>query len=213
MTHVKVKKVKCTLVQALSFCSGRTAQRGSRGITLLFLDYGTRRGWGVSVTPRALFTPGKDPVIFVQEACWAPGPVRTGAKNLAPIGIRSMDLPARSQSLYRLRYPAYIWFMCFCLYWTWRYVSLINGLHEQSSKWRQYVKANGVQFLAIVTLQFLMLRWLGHRQQNEHILTYISFIFPRNSLIRNTHPTMRRNKVCNTFYRSWILVYGNEESL
>jgi len=45
---------------------------------------GTRRGRGVSVTPRPLFTPGKDPVPIVQEAEWAPGPVWTGAENLAP---------------------------------------------------------------------------------------------------------------------------------
>ena len=51
--------VKCTLVQALGLCTGRTAHRGSRGIALLFHDHGTRRGWGVSVTPRPLFTPGK----------------------------------------------------------------------------------------------------------------------------------------------------------
>jgi len=38
----------------------------------------------VSVTPRPLFTPGKDPVPIVQEAGWAPGPVWTGAENLAP---------------------------------------------------------------------------------------------------------------------------------
>jgi len=65
--------------------------------------------------PRTLFTPGKDPVPIVQEAGWAPGPVWTGAENLAPIGIRSPpptgirppDRPARSQSLYRLRYPAH----------------------------------------------------------------------------------------------------------
>jgi len=36
--------VKCTLVQALRLCTGRTAHRGSRGIALLFLDHGTRRG-------------------------------------------------------------------------------------------------------------------------------------------------------------------------
>ena len=41
-TGVKVK-VKCTLVQALSLCTGRTAHRGSRGIALPFLDHGTRR--------------------------------------------------------------------------------------------------------------------------------------------------------------------------
>ena len=60
----------------------------------------------VSVTPSPLFTPGKDPIPSVQEAGWAPGPVWTGAENLAPTGIRSPDRPARSQSLYRLRYLA-----------------------------------------------------------------------------------------------------------
>jgi hypothetical protein len=35
----------------------------------------------------------------------APGPVWTGAENLTPTGIRSSDRPARSESLYRLRYP------------------------------------------------------------------------------------------------------------
>jgi len=59
--------------------TSRTAHRRSRGIALLFLDHGTRRGWGVSVTPWPLFTPGKDP-----EAGWVPGPVWTGAENLAP---------------------------------------------------------------------------------------------------------------------------------
>ena len=47
----------------------------------------TRRGSGVSVTPWPLFTPGKDPVPIVQEAGWAPGPVWTGAANLAPPGF------------------------------------------------------------------------------------------------------------------------------
>jgi hypothetical protein len=56
-------KVKCTLVQALRLCTGRTAHRGSRGIALLFHDHGTRRGRGVSVTPPPLFTPRKRPSI------------------------------------------------------------------------------------------------------------------------------------------------------
>ena len=99
-------KVKCTLVQVLRLCTGCTAHRGSRGIALLFLDHGTRRGWGVSVTAWPLFTPRKVPVPIVQEAGWAPGPVWTGAENLAHTGIRFPDCPARSQSLYRLRYPA-----------------------------------------------------------------------------------------------------------
>ena len=51
------------------------------------------------------FAPGKDPVPIVQEARWAPGPVGTGAENLASTGIRSPDRTARSESLYRLSYP------------------------------------------------------------------------------------------------------------
>jgi len=58
--------------------------------------------------PRLLFTPGKDLVSIVQEAGWAPGPVWTGAENLAPTGMRSPDHPARSQLLYRLCYPAHV---------------------------------------------------------------------------------------------------------
>jgi len=104
------KKVKCALVQALRLCIGRTAHRESRGIALLFHDHGTRSGWGVSVTPPPLFTPGKDPVPIAQEAGWAPGPVWTGVENLAPTGIPSPDRPARNQSLYRLRYPAHEWY-------------------------------------------------------------------------------------------------------
>ena len=73
----------CTLVQALRPCTGATAHRESRGIALPFLDHGTRRERGVSVTPRPLFTPGKDPVPNVQEAGWIPGPVWTGAENIA----------------------------------------------------------------------------------------------------------------------------------
>jgi len=61
-------------------------------------------GEGVSVAPRSLFTPGKDPVPIVQEAGWVPGSVWTGAENHAPTRIRSLDRPAHSRSLYRLSY-------------------------------------------------------------------------------------------------------------
>jgi len=53
------------------------------GLALLFHDQ-RQRGWGFTVTPRPLFTPGKDPVPIVQETGWVPGPVWTGAENLAP---------------------------------------------------------------------------------------------------------------------------------
>jgi len=81
-------------------------QRVGTGIALLFQDRGTRREWVVSSTPRPHFTPGKDPVPIVQEAGWAPGPVWTGGKS-RPHRDSIPDRPARSQSLYRLSYPAH----------------------------------------------------------------------------------------------------------
>ena len=54
-----------------------------------------------------LITAGKDPVLIVQETGWAPELVWIGAENVALTGIRSLDRPACSQSLYRLRYPAH----------------------------------------------------------------------------------------------------------
>ena len=51
------------------------------------------------------FTPGKDPLPTAQKSGWAPGPVQTSAENLAPTGIRSLDRPGHSQSLYRLCHP------------------------------------------------------------------------------------------------------------
>jgi len=49
--------------------------------------------------------PGKRPDTHCIRFCVAPGPVRIGAENLAPIGIRSPDRLARSESLCQLRYP------------------------------------------------------------------------------------------------------------
>ena len=99
-------KVKVTLVQALRLCTGRTAHRGSRGIALPFHDHGTRRGWGVSVTPRPLFTPGKTRYPLYRRLGGPQDQSGQVQKNSPPTGIRSPDRPARSQSLYRLSYPA-----------------------------------------------------------------------------------------------------------
>ena len=82
------------------------AQRAGRGITLLFHDRGTRRGWVVSSTPRPNFTLGKDPVPILQEAGWAPEPVWTGGKSRSHRDSIP-DRPPCSQSLCRLSYPAH----------------------------------------------------------------------------------------------------------
>jgi hypothetical protein len=51
----------------------------------------------------------RDAVPIVKETGWAPGPIWTGAENLAPTGIRSPDRQSRSESLYRLANMATHW--------------------------------------------------------------------------------------------------------
>ena len=80
------------------------AQRGGRGIALLFHDRGTRRGWVVSSTPRPNFTPGKDLVHIVQEAGWGPGPVWRGGKS-RPHRDLIPDRPARSSVIIPTELP------------------------------------------------------------------------------------------------------------
>jgi hypothetical protein len=59
--------------------------RCSSTLSLTSAIYGGGRS-----TPRPRhFTPGKDTVPMAQEAGWAPGPVWTGAENLAHTDIRS----------------------------------------------------------------------------------------------------------------------------
>ena len=47
----------------------------------------------VNATSRPLYPREGDPVPVTEQAEWASGTVRTGAENLASIGIRSPDLP------------------------------------------------------------------------------------------------------------------------
>ena len=56
--------------------------------------------------PAALY-PREKPGTHCTGGWVGPGPVWTGAENLAPTGIRFLDRPARSQSLHRARYPAH----------------------------------------------------------------------------------------------------------
>jgi hypothetical protein len=61
--------------------------------------------WVIIVTSRPLYPRESDPVPIVQKAGWAGwAPVWTRAENLAPTKIRSPNRPARSESLYQLRY-------------------------------------------------------------------------------------------------------------
>jgi hypothetical protein len=77
------------------------SRRSKEGLEVQFYSFfnlGAAWGWVVNDTPR-LLTPGKDLVPIEEDAGWAPGPVWTGAENLASTGIRSQYRPARSESL------------------------------------------------------------------------------------------------------------------
>ena len=58
----------------------------------------------INDTPRPLY-PRERPGTHCIGSWVGPGTIWTGAENLAITGIRSPDRPARSESLYRLRYP------------------------------------------------------------------------------------------------------------
>jgi hypothetical protein len=82
------------------------AQRVGRDMALPFHDHGTRSGeWSASRPGRSL--PRERAGTHCTGGWVGPGPVWTGAENPIPTGIRSRDRPARSQSLYRLSYPAH----------------------------------------------------------------------------------------------------------
>ena len=86
----------------------RNCHQGPQGYSYrstLSLTSAVDGGWWW--TPRSCsFIPGK-PIRYpsVQEAGWMRGPVWTDAENLARTGIRSPNLPARSESHYWLSYP------------------------------------------------------------------------------------------------------------
>jgi len=81
------------------------------GFNLAFKGLISALGVGVWSAPLpGRFTPEKDAVSITHEAVWAPERVCTGTEYFAPIGIRSPDRLARSESLYRLSYPGPHWF-------------------------------------------------------------------------------------------------------
>jgi hypothetical protein len=96
---IKEKKVKVTLYRP------PRAQRGSRGIALLFHDLGTRRVWVVSTTPRPLH-PRERPYTNCTGGWVCPRAGLDVCEKSRPTGIRFPDRPARSQSLHLLSYPA-----------------------------------------------------------------------------------------------------------
>jgi hypothetical protein len=99
----KRQKVKCTLVQALRFCTGRTAHRGSRGTAVPFHDHGIRSGEGLAARPGRSLPSGK-PRYPLYRKLGGPqvrsGQVRkisppTGIRSVQPVGSRYTDYATR----------------------------------------------------------------------------------------------------------------------
>ena len=67
-------------------------RRGGEILLHFFFNLGDKRGWVKNATPRPLCPQGRDPVPTAQEAGWTPGPVWTGAENLAPTGFDSRTI-------------------------------------------------------------------------------------------------------------------------
>jgi hypothetical protein len=63
--HISYHKIKVKVKVALK--QATKAQRGSRGIALLFFNLGSRRGWVVNATPLPLYPPGKTRYIFFRR--------------------------------------------------------------------------------------------------------------------------------------------------
>ena len=155
-THTKVK------VKWSRYRPGVT-QRVGRGIALLFQDRGTGKGWVVSSTPQPHFAPGKDPVPIVQEPGWAPGPVWTRGKS-RPHGDSIPDRPARSQSLYRLSYPAHTNKHTNILSWSrWCFICVYYYYY-----YHHYHHQNGTNQIKITLAQFVL------RKTNQETVLILS---------------------------------------
>jgi hypothetical protein len=152
------------------------ALRESRGIALLGFYISALKGWGVSVTPRPLTTPGKHPLTVVQEAGWAP---LTDAENIAPTGIRSPDRPARSQPLYRLSYPVH------CFFYKIRIIEIFNVMLEIVMKFHEYPLC-GSKFM------------LQQHTQTEAILTLTRDAVARRTFLYPCQETYPEQPVLNT---------------
>jgi hypothetical protein len=93
LRYIGVVKVKFAQEQAMK---GQSGSRDSLSLTSAI------NGWFVvNATPWLFYTQERNPVPFAYEVLWAPGPMWTGAADLATTGIRSSDRPT---TLSRRRY-------------------------------------------------------------------------------------------------------------
>ena len=113
-------EVECILVQALRLCTGRTADRRSRGIALPFHDNATKRGWGVSVTTGSSLSPRKTQYPLYRRLGGSQGrsgrerkispPPGFDPRTVQPVASRYTDCVTRPTSPVGLVYFIWWWY-------------------------------------------------------------------------------------------------------
>jgi hypothetical protein len=106
-----LEQVMVTPVQALKLCTGRTAYRGSRGIGLLFLGHGIRRGEGSASRPGHTLHPGKTRYLLYRRLGGPQGRFGQVRKISYPTGFDPRTVRPVAHSLYRLSYSG---IQCVC---------------------------------------------------------------------------------------------------
>jgi hypothetical protein len=179
--------------------------------------------WGVSFTPRPLFTPGKDPIHIVQEAGWAPGPVWTGADYLAITGIRSPDRASRRQSLYRLRFPIgkiavcnIEWTLCASHFCSFAASSVLSLLPSNNSVWC----TKGSKFQQNTIKIYITSKWQQNQKftikppQRNLICIFVCLLSPEFYIyikatakpkVYNKAPPPKKSEFLSFLSQSWIL--------
>jgi len=109
----------------------------------------------ISVTPRPLFTPGKTRYPLYTRLGGPQGRSGQVRQISSPTGIRSPDHPVRSQSLYRILYPALL---------------LLSGAHHIFHVSRLRVKKSTL-CLTLNTLNLSFLIIFSVKNHNEYIDT------------------------------------------
>ena len=95
----------------------------------------------VNAKIRPLYPGQKHPLHILQEAERIAEPVLTDIKTFDPTGIGSPDLPARSESLYRLRYPGPRRYFCtlYIAFVRYKFIPSIQAYSNFSTLFQYYL--------------------------------------------------------------------------
>jgi len=165
------------------------------------------------------FTPWKEPVPIVHAVGWASEPIWTDTENFTPTGIRSLDRPNRSESIYRLSHPVrhckgvctYYFITCLVLSdCTYLNMCSLQRLHDHSYQCvcsrasqsargiltaslsgKELVKPVGARRPNGQTMWLSDVQWLGH--ESSEFCCYLSHIFSRvsHAALRSCTPVSR----------------------